>query len=99
MTTKNSLLAFVIGLVVVTAGYSLYNSSMVVNTQDVDSSTQIPAQGKINIDAVCDGALAYMTFPNATAAEVFVAECKEGKHPQVIEQYKEQMGLGDGAAI
>ncbi len=58
-----------------------------------------PAQAKINIDAVCQGALVYMTFPDAKSAEVFVQDCKDGKHPEVIEQYKAQMNLGDGAAI
>lgn len=58
-----------------------------------------PAQGKLNINVVCEGALAYMSFPDGASAEKFVAECKEGKHPEVIEQYKLQMGLGDGAAI
>lgn len=58
-----------------------------------------PAQGKLNINAVCESALAYMTFPDAASAEVFVSECKEGKHPEVIERYKADMGLGDGAAI
>ncbi len=57
------------------------------------------ATSKINITEVCEGALAYMTFANGAEAEVFVAECKEGKHPEVIEQYKEQIGLGDGATI
>lgn len=56
-------------------------------------------QGKLNINAVCEGALAYMTFTDGASADAFVAECKEGKHPEVIEQYKLQMGLGDGAAI
>ncbi len=58
-----------------------------------------PAQGKLNIDVVCDGALAYMTFPDGESADIFVAECKEGKHPEVIEDYKKQMGLGEGAKI
>lgn len=61
--------------------------------------SEAPAQGKLNINAVCDGALAYMTFPDGASAEQFVTECKEGKHPEVIEQYKAQMGLGDGATI
>lgn len=56
------------------------------------------ASGKINIQEVCQSALAYMTFPDAAAAEVFVAECIEGKHPEVIESYKAQFEL-DGAAI
>lgn len=58
-----------------------------------------PAQGKLNIDAVCRSALAYMTFSDGAAAEAYVADCKQGKHPEVIERYKADMGLGDGAAI
>jgi hypothetical protein len=54
---------------------------------------------KINIDAVCEGALAYMTFPDGKSADAFVAECKEGKHPEVIEKFKKDMGVGDGKAI
>jgi len=67
------------------------------------NTTQQPqaggSQAKINIDAVCQGALAYMTFPDGAAAEKFVAECKEGKHPEVIEKYRADMNLGAGAAI
>ena len=63
-----------------------------------DTPTQ-PVAGKIDINAVCDGALAYMTFPDGAAADAFLVECKEGKHPEVIEQYIQQMGLGDGAAV
>jgi hypothetical protein len=55
--------------------------------------------GKIDINAVCDGALAYMSFPDGASAEQFVAECKEGKHPEVIEKFKADRGLGDGVAI
>ena len=58
-----------------------------------------PMEGKLNISAVCEGALAYMTFPDAASAEVFVDDCKEGKHPEVIERYKADMNLGDGATI
>lgn len=56
-------------------------------------------QGKININEVCEGALIRMTFPDGAAAEKFVAECKEGKHPEVIEQFRAEMNLGDGAEI
>lgn len=59
----------------------------------------IAPQGKLNINVICEGALAYMTFTDGESAEKFVTECKDGKHPEVIEQYKAQMGLGDGAAI
>lgn len=56
-------------------------------------------QGKLDIRAVCESALAYMTFPDAASADTFIAECIDGMHPEVVEQYKAQMGLGDGAAI
>jgi hypothetical protein len=57
------------------------------------------SQGKLDINAVCEGALAYMTFPDGASAELFVEECKQGEHPEVIERYKADMNLGDGAAI
>lgn len=60
--------------------------------------TGIP-MGKINISAVCEGALSYMSFPDGASADIFVAECKEGKHPEVVEKYKADLNLGDGAAI
>lgn len=65
--------------------------------------TELPAAsapaGKIDIYAVCQGALAYMTFPDGDAAQKFVAECVDGKHPEVIERFKAGLNAGDGAAI
>ncbi|MCF7864999.1 MAG: hypothetical protein K9M11_00645 [Candidatus Pacebacteria bacterium] len=63
------------------------------------TSTDTAAMGKINIDVVCQGALAYMSFKDGASADAFVAECKEGKHPEVIERFKADMNLGDGAQI
>ncbi|MFA9261991.1 MAG: hypothetical protein ACEQSB_01340 [Undibacterium sp.] len=60
--------------------------------------TPVP-MGKINIGEVCQGALAYMTFADGASADAFVEDCKAGKHPEVIEQYKANLNLGDGAAI
>jgi hypothetical protein len=54
---------------------------------------------KININVVCENALAYMSFSNGADAEKFVNDCKAGKHPEVIEDYKARMGLGSGVAI
>lgn len=68
-------------------------------TRMINPAPAIPTNGKLNIDVVCQSALAYMTFPDAASAEVFVAECKEGTHPEVVERYKADMNLGDGAAI
>jgi hypothetical protein len=56
-------------------------------------------QAKLNINVVCNSALTYMTFPDGKSSEKFLAECREGQHPEVIEHYKAQMNLGDGAAI
>jgi hypothetical protein len=69
--------------------------------ETLESSSSTPTSGgsaKININAVCEGALAYMTFPSGDEADRFVSECKEGKHPEVIEKYKADMQV-DGAAI
>jgi hypothetical protein len=68
-------------------------------TRMIDPAPVAPTNAKLNINVVCQSALAYMTFPDAASAEAFVAECKEGKHPEVIERYKADMNLGDGAAI
>ena len=57
-----------------------------------------PSQGKIDITAVCQGALAYMTFPSSAEADTFVQECVDGKHPDVIERFKAQLPM-EGAAI
>ena len=79
--------------------WAKYNMKGIFTITKMISPAPTAAQGKLNIDAVCQGALAYMTFPDAASAELFVAECKEGKHPEVIEQYKAQMNLGEGATI
>jgi hypothetical protein len=70
-------------------------NSPVVNELPADSASQ----GKLNINVVCEGVLAYMTFENQTQADKYVAECKEGKHPDVIERYKTDMNLGAGVEI
>ena len=57
-----------------------------------------PLSAKIDITAVCAGALAYMTFPSSSEADVFLADCEKGMHPEVIERYLKEVGV-DGAAI
>lgn len=79
--------------------WAKYNMRGIFTITQVLAPAPAPAQGKLNINAVCEGALAYMTFADGASAEKFVAECKEGKHPEVIDHYKAQMGLDDGAAI
>ncbi len=90
---KNKILiASIIILLIIVA--VLLNASRSMKSNE----TPLP-QGKLDINAVCEGALAYMTFPDAASANAFVAECKEGKHPDVIERYKQDMNLGDAALI
>lgn len=93
---KNKTFILGIGaLIIVAIGYYF----LVMRTPTTPDEAATPVSGKLDINAVCDGALAYMTFADAASADVFVAECKEGKHPEVIEQYKAQMNLGEGATI
>ncbi len=80
-------------VVMVAMGAIIASGSTNMGTKGVEN------YGKLNIDVVCTSALAYMSFPNGEAADKFVADCKEGKHPEVIERYKADMNLGDGAAI
>jgi len=96
---KKNIIIIVVVLAVAIAGYCLFIKPKAIVDVPVPAETGDAPQAKIDINAVCEGALAYMTFPDAASADLFVAECKEGKHPEVIEQYKQQMNLGDGAAI
>ena len=91
---KNTLIIICLALALGVVGYFFF-----ANGSFNQAPTQEAPQGKLDIAVVCESALAYMTFPDGASADAFVAECKEGKHPDVIERYKEQMGLGDGAAI
>ena len=56
-------------------------------------------QGKLNIDLVCENSISYMRFKDSDSANKFVSECKEGKHPEVIEKYKTDLNLGEGVKI
>ncbi len=55
--------------------------------------------GKLNIDFVCGDALSYMSFSDSVSAEKFVSDCKEGKYPEVIEKYKAELNIDNGAVI
>jgi len=93
---KNTIILLLV-LVFIAVGFLFINKNNPDNITDQPENPGI--QGKIDINAVCEGALAYMSFPDSESAEKFITECKEGKHPQVIEDFKKQQGLGDGANI
>lgn len=78
--------------------YDMEGVMRVVEVLDV-TAPQEGSAGKLDIRVVCESALMYMTFPDGAAADAFVASCVEGAHPEVIERYKADMGIGDGATI
>jgi hypothetical protein len=65
-------------------------------TRVIDQTT---TQSRLNINAICEDSLAYTSFTDGDSAAAYVKDCKEGKHPEVIQHYMEQMNLGDGATI
>lgn len=93
---KKYIVMGVLAIVVLFAGYFVFGQY--AKNLEAEGDAPMP-QGKINIDAVCESALAYMTFPNGAESDKFVAECKEGKHPEVIERYLKELNAGDGRAI
>lgn len=100
------ILITIAALLLITGGYFWYSQEKVeeeMNTnkasEEMSEEMDTSSQGKLDINAVCEGALAYMSFPDGESAEQFVAECKDGEHPEVIERYKADMNLGAGATI
>ena len=55
--------------------------------------------GKLNIDFICQDALTYIRFKDTESLSTFTSECKAGKYPEIIEKYKSQMNVKDGATI
>ena len=91
---RNSLI--VLGIVILMGGgYYAYTQMQSTTTE---TPTDTASQGKLDINVICEESLAYTTFEEGVSTEQYLRECKEGKHPQVIEEYKKRMNLGDGAA-
>lgn len=61
--------------------------------------TKSEPQAKIDPRVACESALAYTTFSSGEEADAFVKDCIDGKYPEVIERYKAQLNLGEGAQI
>jgi hypothetical protein len=77
-------------------------SSSVIDTENVsvegeEDLTTRPA-GKIDVRVACESALMYTTFEDGAQADAFIAECIEGKYPEVIDRYIESLNV-DGAVI
>lgn len=99
---KTTLIAL-LALALMAGGYYWYmergEEVFVDDEEEMSNDNTAPMQGKLDINAVCEGALAYMSFPDGASAEVFVEECKAGEHPEVIERYKSEMNVGADVAI
>ena len=87
-------LALIAALALLAIGYSIF--LLPITRSAVNAPNE---NSKLNIAAICDGALAYMTFPSSTEADAFVQECKDGKHPEVIEKWKRDNNITDDRAI
>lgn len=94
---KTTLIVLVV-LLAAAAGYYFFMPSSAPTTE-TETPITTGTQGKIDINAVCDGALAYMSFKSGEEAEAWVEACKRGERPEAIEQWKVQMGITDDRAI
>lgn len=103
------LMSFVVGSMFSAMGPALMQQQM--NDRMMQTPPPMPMgemvnpgmAGKLDINEICNGALAYMTFESGEAADAFVQECIAGEHPEVVQDYMQQMqsenGMVDGAAI
>lgn len=82
-------LAILCLIVLAAVGYYFFMPSPSPAPETPNTNTQ----AKIDINVVCDGALAYMTFPSGAEAEAWIAACKRGEHPEAIEQWKQMNGF------
>lgn len=100
MSTKTIVLSLGVIILVAAGAYFFMQTPVTSVAEQAETNTTTPPpQGKLDMNAVCQGALAYMSFPDAGAADAFVKECIEGKHPEVIEQYRAQMNVGADVAL
>lgn len=92
---------YIIVLIVILAllGYFLFIKDSAKTDTEIQDTNNQTASGKLDINVVCESALSYMSFPDGESASKFVAECKEGKYPEVIERYKADMNIGAEVAI
>jgi len=99
---KTSLIGGAVAVVII--GFFFWLSSLIVIEIDSQSTPLTPVTettapvGKIDPRVACESALVYTTFENGEQADAFVAECIDGKYPEVINRYIESMEL-DGATI
>lgn len=92
---KQTIISTIILVVTGVIGAVIIRSHPVDTPREMQSNTQ----GKIDINVVCQSALSYITFENAAQADMFVDECVQGKYPEIVEEFKLQMNVGNGAAI
>lgn len=83
-------LLLIIGIIaLLVVGYLVF-----INPQEVTPSQEPSGpQTKIDLRVACESALAYTTFSSGEEAGAFVKDCIDGKYPEVIERYIQDMGL------
>lgn len=103
MTQKNIILLV---LVLIVLGGIVYFATANEAQAPIESAVQTPIeqaetseQGSAELNAACEGALAYMSFPDGASADAFVAECKDGKHPEVLNQNQGGAGVEAEASL
>lgn len=91
------LLWIVVLLIILAGGYYFFTMQPAeAPTTEMPNDT---TSQKIDINAICEGALAYMSFPSGAEAEAWVEACKRGEHPSTIEQWKQMNGIMDDRVI
>jgi len=93
------IITIIVVLVAIAIAYFLLAPKMVSSPATTETPAASAPSTKLNINAICQGALAYMAFPSSVEADAFVQECKDGKHPEVIEKWKRDNGITDDRAI
>ena len=80
-----------------------YQTEDVIEVESSEEKEVVDAnpkpQPKIDVKVACESALMYTSFVDGAAADAYVAECIEGKHPDVIDRYIESLNLEAGVTI
>ncbi|MFZ2593787.1 MAG: hypothetical protein WAX38_03375 [Minisyncoccia bacterium] len=69
------------------------------NQPKYEQVEEAPVGMKLDINQICDDSLAFTTFTDGAASDAYLVDCKAGKHPEVIEQFKQSLQMEDGTTL